>query len=154
MDGQDVALLRAEIVDSNGVRVASATNNVTFTVVSGPGRIVGSHNGDPTTHVNNHSPMHPAYHGLVRGVVMVTEDRASPAWHRQRLRYIDVDGNKNVKIVEPGTETDGANDVIVVSASSPGLATVTVSIACSTDAADSVLAVASQRPVPLFADQA
>ncbi len=36
---QDTALLRAAIVDSNGQLVPTATNNVTFTVISGPGRV-------------------------------------------------------------------------------------------------------------------
>jgi hypothetical protein len=40
LDGQDTGLLRAEIVDAAGRLVPSATHNVTFEVVSGPGRIV------------------------------------------------------------------------------------------------------------------
>jgi hypothetical protein len=151
LDGQDVALIRATIVDSNGVVVTMANNSVTFAVTSGPGRIVGSHNGDPANLENNHSPTHAAYHGLVRAIVMVTEDRASPAWHRARLLQIDRDGNRRTKIVAPGDELKGKDDFIVVTASSPGLPDVTISIPLSVDAAqDGVLAVASRPSSPVF----
>ena len=66
LDGQDAGLVRATIVDAGGQLVADATHNVTFAVVSGPGRIVGAHNGDPQCHEPNQVPWHSAYHGLVR----------------------------------------------------------------------------------------
>ena len=44
----DVALLRATIVDADGNPVLDATNNVTFTINSGPGFIAGVGNGDPS----------------------------------------------------------------------------------------------------------
>ena len=47
MDGMDVALLRATVVDANGNPVLDATDNVTFTIKSGPGFIAGVGNGDP-----------------------------------------------------------------------------------------------------------
>ena len=47
LDGQDTALIRAELVDARGYFIGKnlSTINVTFSVVSGPGRIIGSHNG-------------------------------------------------------------------------------------------------------------
>ena len=45
-DGQDVALVRCEVVDSKGFVVPGASNAVTFTV-SGPGAVYGVGNGDP-----------------------------------------------------------------------------------------------------------
>jgi hypothetical protein len=36
-DGQDVALLRASVVDTKGVVCSGASNNVTFRIISGPG---------------------------------------------------------------------------------------------------------------------
>ena len=41
LDGQDVALVRAAFVDAAGLVDNDANNSVTFSVVSGPGRIVG-----------------------------------------------------------------------------------------------------------------
>jgi hypothetical protein len=41
LDGQDVALIRATVVDAAGHTVHNAAHNITFEIVSGPGRIVG-----------------------------------------------------------------------------------------------------------------
>ena len=46
-DGEDVAMVRATLLDYAGNFAFNATNNVTFTVVSGPGRIWTTHNGNP-----------------------------------------------------------------------------------------------------------
>lgn len=48
MDGEDMALVRATLVDAQGNFAHSANNSVTFTITSGSASIVGSHNGDPT----------------------------------------------------------------------------------------------------------
>jgi hypothetical protein len=48
-DGQDVALVRVEVTDAAGRFVPDASDNVTFSV-TGPGRIYGVGNGDPTDH--------------------------------------------------------------------------------------------------------
>ena len=142
LDGSDTALLRASIVDAKGVTAHMASDNVTFTIISGPGRVVGAHNGDQASHEPNHSPWHSAYHGLVRGTIMVTEDRATPTWHRRRMLEID----------EPGTILISDEEVassptppIVVEASAPGLKSMQVSIPTSVDVAtDGVLAVAAK----------
>ena len=72
LDGQDAALVRAAVVDSNGDVVHMATNNITFSVLSGPGRIQGTANGDARSYQSHTSGSHTAYHGLVRVVVRVT----------------------------------------------------------------------------------
>lgn len=41
LDGHDVALVRATIVDMDGTTVVDSTANVSFTVVRGPGRVIG-----------------------------------------------------------------------------------------------------------------
>lgn len=46
-DGEDVAMIRASLVDVNGLLVPTASNNVTFTVKSGPGRVWATHSGSP-----------------------------------------------------------------------------------------------------------
>ena len=159
LDGQDVALLRAEVVDAEGNLVtgtnASSAVNVTFAVAAGPGRIIASHNGDPTCHTPNLSPWHTAFHGLVRGIVQVTHDAASSPQHRRQLRQIDLDGNQRTTIAAaaPEEEAGGGEEAagptppvasINVTASSPGLATGVLSIPVSDDAAThSVLAAAA-----------
>ena len=45
LDGSDVALVRATIVDANGDVCEDATNVVTFQVVAGPGLVWGTGNG-------------------------------------------------------------------------------------------------------------
>eukprot|EP00051_Salpingoeca_urceolata_P012435 m.154057 g.154057 ORF g.154057 m.154057 type:complete len:1133 (+) comp17490_c0_seq1:41-3439(+) len=151
LDGQDVALVRATVVDTNNQTVARATNRVTFSVVDGPGRVIGAHNGDPTCHENNHSPSHPAFHGLVRAVIMVTLDASSPPWQRRRLLEVEVETDGLTRVLHP--DDDGAASVhstLVVQATSPGLAAAQLSIPLSTIAnVDGVLAVASRPASPV-----
>lgn len=66
LDGQDAALVRASVLDSAGRVMHLATNNITFQVISGPGIVQGTGNGDPHCHEPNNAPWHSAYHGLVR----------------------------------------------------------------------------------------
>ena len=70
-DGQDVALLRVEVIDSHGVVVPSASNNVSFAVLSGSPRasIIGVGNGDPHCHEPDKATWRSAFHGLVRAIV-------------------------------------------------------------------------------------
>ena len=65
---QDVGYIQVAVVDGNGAVVPDASNEVTFTV-SGVGGLLGTGNGDPSCVVNNKSPVRPAFHGLVLGVV-------------------------------------------------------------------------------------
>lgn len=50
-DGQDVAMVTASLVDSSGLRISAqdpnASTNITIRIVSGGGRLLGLHNGDP-----------------------------------------------------------------------------------------------------------
>lgn len=143
LDGSDTALLRATIVDANGVVAHQASDNVTFTIISGPGRVVGAHNGDQASREPNHSPWHSAYHGLTRGTIMVTEDRATPTWHRRRMLEIDELGSVMISDEELGASAP--TPPIVVQASAPGLKSMQVSIPTSVDvASDGVLAVAAK----------
>ena len=76
---QDAALVQVEVVDAAGTLVPTATNNVTFAITGGPGRLEGTANGDPACHVNNKSPVRPAYHGLVMAVVLAPSAGATGA---------------------------------------------------------------------------
>jgi hypothetical protein len=57
LDGHDVALLRASVLDANGNVVHLGSNNVSFRIVSGPGAIQGAGNGDPHCHEPNNVPV-------------------------------------------------------------------------------------------------
>ena len=48
-DGEDLSVVVAQIVDSQGRVVPTAADEVTFTV-GGPGRVIGVGNGDPSSH--------------------------------------------------------------------------------------------------------
>lgn len=48
-DGQDVSIIAVELVDANGRLVPTASNEVTFKI-TGPGRLIGLGNGDPSCH--------------------------------------------------------------------------------------------------------
>merc|ERR1712039_764487 len=106
-----------------------ASNNISFKVVSGPGFVQGSNNGDPHSHEPNNAPWHTAYHGLVRAVIRVTSTAARSAHERALLALIDVHGP-----MASGSETIEVDGPIVVEASSPGFAPARISIPVSTDA--------------------
>lgn len=75
----------------------------------------------------------------------MTEDAASSEEHRSRLLFVDVDGGRRTKVVDPKESRLGPLDIIVT-ASSPGLKSDTVTIPVSTDQQDGVLPTA-QRSV-------
>ena len=144
LDGQDAGMVSAAIVDAQGRVVSSATNNITFGIVSGPGRIIGVGNGDPFCHEPNKASWRSAYHGLARAVIQVTENTAISSHKRRLLRQIDRDGGIHTAIVHQAV-TFPRSDAIVVIASAEGLESSTVSIPVSTDVeSDGVLAVAKR----------
>ena len=148
LDGQDTGMVHAAIRDSNGNLVNMASNNITFKIVSGPGRIVGVGNGNPACHEPNQATWRSAYHGLARAIVQVTMDQASPQLHRKRLMQIDRDGGVRTTIVAPGYEQQPLED-IVVEVSAEGLGSAQVTIPVSTDAdRDGVLSVAGRWNSP------
>ena len=145
LDGQDAGMVSAAIVDASGNVVPSATNNITFSIVSGPGRIIGVGNGNPSCHEPNKVPWRSAYHGLARVIVQVTMDASTHPLHRHRLRQIDRDGGILTHIVPPEVKYF-ADQPIVVEASVDGLGSAQVSIPVTADAGKhSVLSVASGK---------
>lgn len=138
-DGQDAALVRVSVVDASGSVVHLADNNVSFVVISGPGFVQGTHNGDTHRHTSNASPWSTAFHGLVRAVVRVTDTSGIEAGIRDVAARVDVDGPLSSL---PPRKTSAPPEPIVVEASSPGLGFVRVSIPVSADASAAVLAVA------------
>ena len=145
LNGQDAGMVSAAILDTNGHVVPSASHNVTFNIVSGPGRIIGVGNGDPACHEPNQASWRSAYHGLVRVIIQVTEDHASSPEHRYRLIQIDRDGGTRTHIQDPGIPSPSFADGIVVKVSASGLGSSTVTIPVSTDSVThNVLNVAKQ----------
>ena len=104
LDGQDAALVRATVVDADGNMVAASNHiRVDFKVVSGPGRVIGVGNGDPTSHERNKASTRMVYNGLVRAVVQASVNSATA--DRGRLAEIDVEGGARTQLVlEPGSE--------------------------------------------------
>merc|ERR1712151_986 len=106
---------------------ASAFSDVTFSVVSGGGRLIATHSGNPA--VQTRGPTVAAYHGLARAFIRSSEDHASGAKHQGLLRQIDKDSGKrsSVRIADP---SEALKDLppIVVKATAEGLPTELISI--------------------------
>jgi hypothetical protein len=141
LDGQDVALVRATIVDALGQRVHMASHNISFRVVSGPGRIVGAANGDSKSYQPHHAPWQTAYHGLVRAVIQVTSMAALK--DSTKNLFESIDAPSMLSSVEGSYPSFHDNQDIVLEASTAGLDRATLIIPTSTDRRDSVMAVAS-----------
>ena len=125
MDGQDVALVRATVVDAHGVPVHDSTANVTFRVSGGPARLVGVGNGDPANQDPNHAEWKPAYHGLVRAIFRVTLLAAGTASERALVAAINVDagagpGSSRVHQSASGAAIPGSFTVSATAAGLPG----------------------------------
>ncbi|KAI1154720.1 glycoside hydrolase superfamily [Nemania diffusa] len=67
-DGEDLAYITVEVVDSKGRVVPQATNDITFDV-SGAGELVATDNGDPTDLVSFPSKQRKAFSGLALAIV-------------------------------------------------------------------------------------
>jgi len=63
-DGRDLSFVTVRVLDRNGVPVPRANNLIRFTV-EGPGEIVATDNGDPTSFVPFPSHEREAFNGLV-----------------------------------------------------------------------------------------
>jgi beta-galactosidase len=70
-DGWDLAYVTAEIQDSAGVFMPTASNSITF-AVSGPGKIAGVDNGDPMDFTALSSPTRKAFNGKALVIVQST----------------------------------------------------------------------------------
>ena len=67
-DGEDVSVVNLTIVDAQGRTVPTASNLVTFSV-SGPGKLIGVGNGDPSCHESDKGTQRSAFNGLCMGIV-------------------------------------------------------------------------------------
>jgi hypothetical protein len=147
VDGADVALLRATILDASGNHVLDSTLNVTFSITAGPGFVAGVGNGDPACQEPSQASWRSAYHGLARAIVRVTLDASGSAAERALRAQVNVEaglgaGARSSTILQG--PASGAPTSITVSASAPGLAAASFVVPLSVDPADSVLAVAAR----------
>jgi beta-galactosidase len=70
-DGLDLAYVEADIVDSKGVLVPQASNEVSFTI-TGPGKIVGVDNGNPISHEAYQGTTRAAFSGKALAIIQST----------------------------------------------------------------------------------
>lgn len=73
-DGCDVAVIRIAIKDAKGNVVPTADNLVTFSI-EGPGRIIGTGNGNPSSHEPDKANQRMAFNGLC--LVLVQTDKTA-----------------------------------------------------------------------------
>jgi beta-galactosidase len=75
-DGEDVAMFAVAVHDAQGREVPIADNEVTFQI-SGPGRLIGVGNGDPTDHASDKGTTRKAFSGLCMAIVQSTKQAGS-----------------------------------------------------------------------------
>lgn len=67
-DGRDLSFVTVRVLDNSGLPAPTAKNSIRFTV-EGPGEIVATDNGDPTSFVPFQSPERAAFNGLALAIV-------------------------------------------------------------------------------------
>ena len=70
-DGEDVSMLKVEVLDAQGRLVPTAANRINFTV-SGAGKLIGVGNGDPNCQESDKQPRRSVFHGLAQGIIQST----------------------------------------------------------------------------------
>ena len=67
-DGEDVAILRVEVLDKEGRAIPTAGNLISFKV-SGEGALIGVGNGDPNCQESDKAPKRSLFNGLAQVIV-------------------------------------------------------------------------------------
>jgi beta-galactosidase len=154
-DGQDVALVRAELLDSTGRLVSprdpSTNTSITFSVVAGGGRILGTISGSPfnqpidAPQLNQTGPTFPAHYGLVRAYVQSTRVCSGSQAQLARLKAIHVDAGVDGTAQIGGAGCHGADiaDGIVVLAKAEGMPAAQIRIPVTNDVGSLPMAVAA-----------
>ncbi|MFL6601843.1 MAG: beta-galactosidase GalA [Steroidobacteraceae bacterium] len=71
-DGEDISLVRVEVLDSAGRPIPTADNLIKFRI-SGPGVLLGVGNGDPNCQESDKAPMRSLFNGLAQVIVQATK---------------------------------------------------------------------------------
>jgi beta-galactosidase len=70
-DNADLAVVTVEVVDAQGRVVPTAGNTVAFTL-TGPAKLIGVGNGDPSCHEPDKADRRSAFNGLAQAIVQTT----------------------------------------------------------------------------------
>jgi beta-galactosidase len=70
-DGEDVSVLRVEVLDQQGRALATAGNKISFKI-TGEGRLIGVGNGDPNCQESDKEPERSLFNGLAQVIVQST----------------------------------------------------------------------------------
>jgi len=71
-NGQDVSILKVEVLDDAGRAIATAGNLISFRV-AGEGRLIGVGNGDPNCQESDKDPKRSLFNGLAQVIVQATK---------------------------------------------------------------------------------
>jgi beta-galactosidase len=94
-DGCDVAVIRVSIKDAKGRVVPTADNLVKF-IMEGPGKIIGTGNGNPTSHEPDKASQRSAFNGYC--LVMVQCDKQSGEIHLKASSEKLKEANVTIKV--------------------------------------------------------
>ncbi|HLP25219.1 MAG TPA: DUF4982 domain-containing protein, partial [Acidobacteriota bacterium] len=72
-DNVDLAVVKIEVVDAQGRVVPTASNKITFTL-TGPAKLIGVGNGDPSCHEPDKASSRSAFNGLAQAIVQTTHE--------------------------------------------------------------------------------
>jgi beta-galactosidase len=95
-DGQDLSYITVTVADKNGLPVPRSKNHIKFEI-EGPGEIVATDNGDPTSFESFQAPEHNAYNGLA--LVIVRAKAGQPGTITLKAK---ADGLKTASVVIKG----------------------------------------------------
>ena len=70
-NGEDIAILRVEVLDKEGRDVPTAANMISFKII-GEGRLLGVGNGDPNCQESDKAPKRSLFSGLAQVIVQAT----------------------------------------------------------------------------------
>ncbi|MGH9512619.1 MAG: beta-galactosidase GalA [Terriglobales bacterium] len=71
-DGQDLSVVRVEVLDSDGRHVPTADNQISFKV-SGEGTLIGVGNGDPNCQESDKEPKRSLFNGLAQVILQASK---------------------------------------------------------------------------------
>ena len=140
LDGHDIALVRAQLLDSRNTVVTGTDSmvNVTWSVVSGPAKVLGVGNGNQSSHQHNQGNEILTYGGLARAVIQVTTDCVSSG------RTAAMSADKEQGPVTFAADCTAVTD-IVVEATAPGFTPARITIPTSGDVQYSPMEEAKQK---------